>query len=112
MCWEYDAIEGTFEQHEEGASGKLSNVWQKTYMEFQICKKHVCFKSGKNMICLSCCLDFYDDLMYGLGFLDRVELFGVKKAQFKKANAAEVKKNKIHMKKWMTKYEDDMEGTD
>jgi hypothetical protein len=29
MRWEYDAIEGTFELHEEGASGKLSNVWQK-----------------------------------------------------------------------------------
>ena len=39
--------------------------------------------------------------MYGLGFMDCVELFGVKKSQFKKANAAEVKKNKIHMKKWM-----------
>jgi hypothetical protein len=29
-----------------------------------------------------------------------------------KANAAEVKKNKIHMKKWMTKYEEDMGDTD
>jgi hypothetical protein len=36
--------------------------------------------------------------MYGLGFMDRVELFGVKKSQFKKANAMEVRKNKIHMK--------------
>jgi hypothetical protein len=50
--------------------------------------------------------------MYGLGFMDRVELFGVKKSQFKKANAAEVKKNKIHMKKWMRKYEKDMGDTD
>ena len=45
----------------------------------QICKKHVCFKSGKSMSSLSCCIDFHDDLMYGLGFMDRVELFGVKK---------------------------------
>ncbi len=45
--------------------------------------------------------------MYGLGYMDHVELFGVKKSQFTKANAAEVKKNKIHMKKWMTKYEED-----
>ncbi len=82
------------------------------YMECQICKKHVCFKSGKSMTSLSCCIDFHDDLMYGLGFLDRVELFGVKKSQFKKANAAEVRKNKIHMKKWMTKYEEDMGDTD
>ncbi len=50
--------------------------------------------------------------MYGLGYMDRVELCGVKKSQFKKANAAEVKKNKIHMKKWMTKYEEDMGGMD
>ncbi len=78
---------------------------KKTYMECQICKKHVCFKSGQNMTSLSCCIDFHDDLMYGLGFLDCVELFGVKKSQFKKANVVEVRKNKIHMKKWMTKYE-------
>ncbi len=51
---------------------------KKTYMECQICKKHVHFKSRKNMTSLSCCIDFHDDLMYGLGFMDRVELFGVK----------------------------------
>jgi hypothetical protein len=52
----------------------------------------------------SCCIDFHDDLMYGLGLMDRVELFGIKKSHFKKANAVEVKKNKIHMKKLMKKY--------
>ena len=62
-------------------------VAKKIYMECQICKKHVCFKSGKNMTSLSCSIDFHDDLMYGLGSMDRVELFGVKKSQFKKANA-------------------------
>ncbi len=81
-------------------------------MEYQICKKHVCFKSGNNMTSLSCCIDFHDDLMYGLGFLDRVELFGVKKSQFKKANAVELTKNKIHMKKWMTKYEENIGDMD
>jgi hypothetical protein len=85
---------------------------KKTYMECQICKKHVCFKSGKNMTIFSCFIDFHDDLMYGLGFMDRVELFGVKKSQFKKANAVEVRKNKVHMKKLMTKYEEDIGGTD
>jgi hypothetical protein len=87
---------------------------KKTYMECQICKKHVCFKSGKNMSMssLSCCIDFHDDLMYGLGFLDRVELFGVEKSQFKKANTVEVRKNKIHMKKLMSKYEEDIGDTD
>jgi hypothetical protein len=85
---------------------------KKTYMECQICKKHVCFKSGNNMTSLSCCIDFHDDLMYGLGFMDRVELFGVKKSQFKKAYAVEVRKNEIHTKKWMTKYEEDLGDTD
>ncbi len=64
------------------------------------------------MTSLFYCIDFHDDLMYGLGFMDRVELFGVKKSQFKKANAVKVRKNKIHMKKWMTKYEEDLGDTD
>jgi hypothetical protein len=51
---------------------------KKTYMECQICKKHVCFKSGKNMTSLSYFLDFHYDLMYGLGYMDHVELFGDK----------------------------------
>jgi hypothetical protein len=41
-----------------------------------------------------------------------MELFGVQKSQFKKANVAEVKKNKIPMKKWRRKYEKDMGDTD
>ncbi len=81
-------------------------------MECQICKKHVCFKSGNNMTSLSCCIYFHDDLMYGIGFLDHVELFGVKKSQFKKANVVKVRKNKIHMEKWMTKYEKDIGDMD
>jgi hypothetical protein len=64
------------------------------------------------MTSLSCCIDFHDDLIYGLGFMDRVELFGVKKSQFKKANVAEGRKNKIYMKKWMTKYEEDIGDMD
>ncbi len=62
---------------------------KKTYMECQICKKHVCFKSGNSMSSLSCCIDVHDDLMYDLGFMDHVELFGVEKSQFKKASAVE-----------------------
>jgi hypothetical protein len=64
------------------------------------------------MYSLSCCIDFHDDLMYGLGFMDHVELFEVKKSQFKKANAVEVRKNKIHIKKLMTKYEEDIGDMD
>ncbi len=64
------------------------------------------------MSSLSCCIDFHDDQMYGLGFLDHVEILGVKNSQFKKANAVEVRKNKIHMKKLMTKYEEDIRGMD
>ena len=65
LRWKYDAIEATFEQHEEGAFGNMSNVWLKTYMECQICKKHVCCKTGKSMSSLSCCIDFHNDLMQG-----------------------------------------------
>ncbi len=64
------------------------------------------------MSSLSCCIEFHDYLMYGLGFMDRAELFGVKKSQFKKANAMEVRKNKIHMKKLMRKYEEDLGDMD
>jgi hypothetical protein len=63
------------------------------------------------MSSLSCCI-FHDDLMYGLGFMDHVELFGVKKSQFKKANVMEVRRNKTHMKKLMTKYGEDLGGMD
>ncbi len=33
------------------------------------------FKSGKGMTSLSCCTDFHDDLMYGVGIMDHVEFF-------------------------------------
>jgi hypothetical protein len=46
--------------------------------------------------------------MYGLGLMYHVELFGVKKSQFKKANVVEARKNKIHMKKLMKKYKEDI----
>ncbi len=84
----------------------------KTHVECQICKKHVCVKSGKSMSSLSCCIDFHDYLMYGLGLMDRVELIGVNKSQFMKANKVEVRKNKIHMKKMMKKYEEDIGDID
>ncbi len=64
------------------------------------------------MSSLSSCIDFHDDLMYGLGLIDSVELYGVKKSQFKKANAVEVRKNKIYMKKLMKKYEENIGDTD
>jgi hypothetical protein len=44
--------------------------------------------------------------------MGRVDLFGVKKSQFKKANAVEVRKNKIHMKKLIKKYEEDIGDID
>ena len=79
-----------------------------TYMECQLCQKHVCFKSGKGAKTLSCCIDFHDDLKYGLSVMDRVELFGVQKSKFKKAPAPEVRKNKIHMRDLMMKYHRDI----
>jgi hypothetical protein len=56
------------------------------------------------MTSLSCCIDFHDDLMYGICVMDRVELFGVQKSKFKTAPAPEVRKNKSHMRDLMTKY--------
>ena len=46
--------------------------------------------------------------MYGMGVMDRVELFGVQKSKFKKAPALEVRKNKIHMRDLMMKYHRDI----
>ncbi len=54
------------------------------------------------MTSLSCCIDFHDDLMYGMGVMDHDELFGVQKSKFKKAPAPEVRKNKSHMCNLMT----------
>ncbi len=50
--------------------------------------------------------------MYGLGLMDHVELYEFKKSQFNKANVMEARKNKIHMKKLMTKYEEDIGDMD
>ncbi len=50
--------------------------------------------------------------MYGLGLMDHVELFGVKKSQLKKVNAGGVRKNKIHMKKLMKKFREDIGDVD
>ncbi len=44
--------------------------------------------------------------------MDLVELFGVNTSQFEKANAVELRKNKIHMKKLMKKYEEDIGDMD
>ena len=77
-------------------------------MQCQLCEKHVCFKSGTGTKTLSCCIDFHDDLKYGLGLMDRVELFGVQKSKFKKSTAPDVRKNKIHMRSLMMKYHKDI----
>jgi len=63
----------------QGAS--CSYCGKLTYMECQLCQKHVYFKSGKGMNMLSCCFDFHDDLKYVLGVMDRVEFFGVQKSK-------------------------------
>jgi hypothetical protein len=79
-----------------------------TFMECQLCKKHVCFKSGMGTTSFSCCIDFHDDLMYGMGIMDCVKLFGIQKSKFKKASAPEVRKNKSHMHDLMIKYHKDI----
>jgi hypothetical protein len=85
---------------------------QKTYMECQLCKKHVCFKSGKGMSSVFCCINFHDDSWYGLDLMARVELFGVQTTKFKKATMAKVKKNKIHSRKLLKKYHKDVGDKD
>jgi hypothetical protein len=77
-------------------------------MKCQLCKKHFCFKNERGISSVSHCIDFHDDQLYSLGLMDCVELFGAQKTKFKKATAAEVKKNKIHMRKLMTKYHEDI----
>jgi hypothetical protein len=54
-------------------------MWQKNIHGVSDMQEACFFKSGKIMSSLSCCIDFHDDLMFGLGFMDSVELFGVKK---------------------------------
>jgi hypothetical protein len=48
--------------------------------------------------------------MYGMGVMDRVELFGVQKSKYNKATAPEVRKSKSHMHNLMTKYHKDIGG--
>jgi hypothetical protein len=70
--------------------------------------QEACFKSENGTTSLSCCIDFHDDLMYSMGVMDRVELFGVQMSKFKKAPTPEVRKNKSHMCDLMTKYHKDI----
>ena len=77
-------------------------------MRCEICQKHVCLKNERSATSLSCCLDFHDDTKYGLGMMDRKELFGVGRKHFKKASASEIKRNYHHMKGLMLKYYNDL----
>ncbi len=82
MRQKYDAIEATFEQHEEGASGNLSNVWQKNIHGVPDMQDACLFQEWTEHDQFVLLIDFHDDLMYDLGFIDHVELFGVKKSHF------------------------------
>jgi hypothetical protein len=73
-------------------------VWQKKFMQCQLCKKHVCFESGKGISSISHCIDFHDNLLCGLDFMDRVELFGIQKSKFKKAEKEQEAHDKLMMK--------------
>jgi hypothetical protein len=86
----------------------MQHVWKINIHGVSVLPEACFFKSGKGTKTLSCCIDFHDDLKYGLGVMDRVELFGVQKSKFKKAPAPEVRKNKIHMHDLMMKYHKDI----
>jgi hypothetical protein len=47
LHWKYDAIDTTFEWHEEGASGNLSNVWQKNIYEVSDMQEACLFQEWK-----------------------------------------------------------------
>ena len=91
--------------------GKAACQWcgEITFMRCELCKKHVCLKSDTSATTLSCCIDFHDDYKYGLGYMDRKELFQMRNKNFKKPNQTEMKKNKTHMKSLMLKYYTDVE---
>jgi len=92
--------------------GKAACQWcgEMTFMRCELCKKHVCLKSDTSATTLSCCcIDFHDDLKYGLGFMDRKELYQTRNKNFKKPTMTEMKKNKTHMKSLMLKYYTDVE---
>lgn len=75
-----------------------------TYMRCELCKKHICLKSGTSRTSLSCCIDFHDDHKYGLGMMDRKELYGARNKKFKKPNQKEITRNKTHMANLILKY--------
>jgi hypothetical protein len=52
LHWKYDAIEATFEWHEEGASGNLSNVCKKTPWSVRYARSM--FVSRAERVCLVC----------------------------------------------------------
>ena len=63
-----------------------------TYMKCGISNKHICLKSNRaSMSTVSCCVDFHDDQMHGLGLMDRHDLFGIPKNIFKKPMQTEIK---------------------
>ena len=93
-------------------AAKCSMCGKLTHMECRLCKKHICFKSGPKISSIPCCLDYHNDHLYGLGFNDRVELYGIRQSQFRKATIAEVKRNKTHVQTLMMKYYDDMRKND
>ena len=99
-----DLLREHFNSMTRVSAGTCQWCGKQTFMRCNLCKKHVCLKSGGSATSLSCCVDFHDDLRYGLGMMDRKEIFGVGRKHFKKAGASEVKKNAIHMKGLMMKY--------
>ena len=56
---------------------------EKTYMKCMLCDQHVCFKSGNSITSLTCSIDFHNDRLYGLGYKDHMDMFGVQKSSFK-----------------------------
>ena len=91
-------------------AGACKMCGDRTFMKCKLCDAHLCLKSGTSGSSLSCSIDFHDDHLYGLGMMDRVELFNVQRSKFRKPSAREVKENRNYMSELMLRYENDMRG--
>ncbi len=79
----------------------------KTYMKCMLCDQHVCFKSGNSITSLTCLIDFHNDRLCGLGYKDRIDMFGVPKSSFKKATQKEIRWNGKYMDELKKRYNDE-----
>jgi hypothetical protein len=82
-----------------------------THMKCGLCGVHVSFKSEKKMYSLSCCVDYLDDEMYGLGMEDWSNIFHMPKSRYRQPTKVKIKRNREYMQGLMRRYDKDVETT-